>query len=305
MIAVVLSGAGNRGPLQVGALRALMEEGIEPDFVVGTSAGAINAAFLGARGWNLTTLDAMAAVWASVTTQTIYPGSWLQKVWRVASNANSLYSSAGLAGMIAQGLPPNVVTFGEMPLPVFVTAVDLLSARLFVFGEDSATPIAPALLASASVPVIHPPVAMAGLQLVDGGVLANVAASFAMDRGAREIYVLNAGSAGGAGDTADSLWDVVGTTLSTLLSQAILRDLDRARAETTVDLHHIQLTGFRELSFRDFSQSAAMLDAGYEIAKTYLGNPAPQIVGPQTPPQHAIGDVVPGGREYYPPYPVR
>ncbi|WP_448601420.1 patatin-like phospholipase family protein, partial [Thermoflexus hugenholtzii] len=40
----VLSGGGNRGPLQVGAMRALLERGLEPDFLVGTSAGAINAA---------------------------------------------------------------------------------------------------------------------------------------------------------------------------------------------------------------------------------------------------------------------
>lgn len=43
MIAFVLSGAGNRGPLEVGALRALLEQGIVPDLMVGTSAGAINA----------------------------------------------------------------------------------------------------------------------------------------------------------------------------------------------------------------------------------------------------------------------
>ena len=43
MIAFVLSGAGNRGPLQVGAVRALLNQGIRPDLIVGTSAGAINA----------------------------------------------------------------------------------------------------------------------------------------------------------------------------------------------------------------------------------------------------------------------
>ncbi len=43
------------------------------------------------------------------------------------------------------------------------------------------------------MPVIHPPVDYFGLQLADGGILANVAASYAMDRGATEIYVINVG----------------------------------------------------------------------------------------------------------------
>src|SRR6266571_639172 len=43
-IAVVLSGGGNRGVAQVGMLRALVEAGIRPDVVVGTSVGALNGA---------------------------------------------------------------------------------------------------------------------------------------------------------------------------------------------------------------------------------------------------------------------
>ncbi len=43
-LAFVLSGGGARGALQVGALRALLEAGIKPDMLVGTSIGAANAA---------------------------------------------------------------------------------------------------------------------------------------------------------------------------------------------------------------------------------------------------------------------
>ena len=50
MLAFVLSGAGNRGPLEVGALRALIEAGHQPDILVGTSAGAINASYVAAWG---------------------------------------------------------------------------------------------------------------------------------------------------------------------------------------------------------------------------------------------------------------
>ena len=42
-----LSGGGNLGAMQAGAMRTLLEAGIEPDLLVGSSAGALNAAFYG------------------------------------------------------------------------------------------------------------------------------------------------------------------------------------------------------------------------------------------------------------------
>ena len=45
MLAFVLGGGGSRGALQVGALQVLLETGVQPDMVIGTSVGALNAAF--------------------------------------------------------------------------------------------------------------------------------------------------------------------------------------------------------------------------------------------------------------------
>src|SRR6266542_4269178 len=46
MRAFVLSGGGNRGPLEVGAVQALLEAGVAPEMIAGSSAGALNGAFL-------------------------------------------------------------------------------------------------------------------------------------------------------------------------------------------------------------------------------------------------------------------
>jgi len=48
-VAFALSGGGNLGPMQAGTVVALMEAGIQPDLLVGTSVGALNAAFLASR----------------------------------------------------------------------------------------------------------------------------------------------------------------------------------------------------------------------------------------------------------------
>ena len=64
--AFVLSGGGSLGAVQVGMLGALSERGVEPDLLAGTSAGAINAAFVGGHGMGEEALEKLAGLWRSL-----------------------------------------------------------------------------------------------------------------------------------------------------------------------------------------------------------------------------------------------
>jgi NTE family protein len=302
MIAFVLSGAGSKGPLQVGAMRALLEAGIAPAFLVGTSAGAINALYVSMRGYSAETLDGLQAQWRTVKTRTVYPGNLFTAGWRLISGKSSLYSSDGVRKLLENSRPEGVSTFGDLALPLYVATVDLVSSRLFVFGEGASAPLVEAVLASATVPIIHPPVDYFGLQLVDGGVLANVAASVAIEKQATEIYVINAGYGGGPREPAQNVVEVAQNTLGTMMAQTLLRDLDYAATDPNVNLHHIHITAFRDVSQQDFSQSDAMVQAGYDTAKAYLAAPAPYLVQPAVLRQPDLGETVPGAREFLPAY---
>ena len=72
-VAFVLSGGGSRGALQVGALRALLEAGVQPDMVVGTSIGAVNATFLALHGFSKNGLDKLAAAWREAVKLDLLP----------------------------------------------------------------------------------------------------------------------------------------------------------------------------------------------------------------------------------------
>lgn len=285
MIAFVLSGAGNKGPLEVGALQALFEHGIKPDLLIGTSAGAINAMYLAAHGFNENSGIEIANFWGQATAQTIYPGNLMQVAWRFLSGANSLYGSDGGREMLQKSLPAGVRNFGDCKIPLFVTASDLLTARLFLFGEDLNVSLVDATLASASVPIIHPPVTYTdGLQLVDGGAVANVAASVAMDKGATEVYVINASWGGYKLAPAKGVLGVLNLTLNTMMAQSFLRDMDEARRNPNVTLHHLYVGAFKDLSFRDFSKSAEMVQVGRDKANDYLANPTPETFAPAATP---------------------
>jgi NTE family protein len=298
MIAFVLSGGSNRGPLQVGALRAIHEAGIRPAFLVGTSVGAINAAHVSARGFSEDSLDALADSWRKVSAKTVYPGNLFTMVWRMIRKRDSLYSSDGMRQFIDDRLEPGLFAFGQLRLPLYVPAADLRYNRLFMFGENPNTPIVDAVLASASVPVIHPPVRFRDLQLVDGGVLANVAASYAMDKGANEIYVVNVSSTEQEEEFAEGVVDVAFRTLNTMLVQSLRRDLTRARESDAVDLHHVHIADFRKTWFKDFSHTEEMFGAGFKAMEQYLKSPKPQTLDPEDiiPSAVFLSDASDGGR---------
>ena len=309
MIAFVLSGAGNRGPLEVGALQALHEHGIKPDFLVGTSAGAMNSMYVAAHGLEANTTKDLADFWGEATAHTIYPGNIVQVAWRFVTGANSLYPSDGMRAMLQKALPAGVRNFGDCKIPLFVTAGDLQTARLFLFGEDPNVSLVEATLASASVPSIHPPVSYAGLQLVDGGTVANVAASVAMNKGADEIYVINASWGGNKLPPAKGVLSVLSLTLNTLLAQSFLRDMDEARMNPNITLHNVYVGAFHDLSFRDFSKTAEMVVVGKEKADAYLANPIPETFSPSAAPRFGAQAtptypvMVGGARDITPDYP--
>src|SRR5690606_2589545 len=135
------------------------------------------------------------------------------------------------------------------------------------------------------------------------GVLANVAASYAIERGATQIWVINAGYGGEALPPAKGVVDVLWRTISVMMAQMLLRDLDYATQDPTIDLHHIQITAFKDVSFRDFSQTRAMIEAGYKTARAYLAAPRPRVLGPEEHIEPSLGVAVPGARQFIPPYP--
>ena len=296
MIAFVLSGGGNRGPLQVGALDVLLSRGIRPDLVVGTSAGAINAAYLAAYGPEADMAD-LAARWRSVRRDLVYPGNMLTIALRVLMGADSLFPNYGMRQLIEDHLPPGVRTFGDLTLPCYITTVDLRTSRLVLFGEDPTAPLVEAVLASASVPGIHPPVPYHGMQLVDGGVVAATPAGVAIDKGATVIYAINVGYGGEPREPVRGLLAILKRTLDTFIVQSLLDDLDRAAADPNVELHHIHITAFRDVPFNDFSHVDAMVEAGREAAEAYLANPTP-YTRPEVTEATPLG--APGVREYVP-----
>ncbi len=301
-VAFVMSGGGIRGPLHVGALQSLLEHGIEPDMLVGTSAGAINSGFLAAHGASLTNISCLKDAWRSATRDVVYPGNIFTIAGRLVQGEDGLFPTEGMRKLILNHLPPTVRTFGALKIPCFLTAVDLISRKLFVFGDFPEAPLIEGMMASSVIPVLQPPVYYAGKQLVDGGVLAEVPSAVAMDRGAEIIYSINLGAGEAPGQPVKGFFPIFMRTIETMLVQTLYMDLARAAADPKIELHHVQINALADLEFNDFDHIEEQFVAGKETMDVYLSAPQPRDIfgfegGEERRPLEEVG----GMREFIPP----
>src|SRR5690348_9004229 len=130
-VAFVFSGGSSLGALHAGMLRAVLEEGIQPDFLVGTSAGALNAAFL-AKGFTSARVAELASVWSDLSTRDVFPGLGVWSSLRAAAGSGTLASPAGLKRIIDRHLPE---THAELAIPTAVIASDLATGSAVAFRD--------------------------------------------------------------------------------------------------------------------------------------------------------------------------
>ena len=108
-LALVLGGGGARGAMQVGALRALLEAGLKPDLLVGTSIGAINAAVLALWGVNLAGIEKLERTYERMEQSKLLDPRLLQFAWNAVSRRdNHRASRAAREILIAEGVTPDI-----------------------------------------------------------------------------------------------------------------------------------------------------------------------------------------------------
>jgi NTE family protein len=219
-IAFVLTGGGSLGAVQVGMLQALSERAILPDVLIGTSAGALNAAFLAGRGTDADALQALAASWIATRRADVFPVDPVQALRAARRSSSALCSDRGLHRLIEHHLTYRLLE--DAKIPVHVIATNLLSGREVVLSDGDACS---AVLASASVPGLLPPVLRDGLTLVDGGLADNAAISVALQLGADEVFVLPTGYSCALSSPPTSALGVAMQSLGFLLQQRLVADV--------------------------------------------------------------------------------
>ena len=116
--AFVLAGGGSLGAVQVGMLAELLSAGLQPDFIVGVSAGALNGAFL-AFDPSINMVDRMAVLWSKITTRQVLGLSWRSLLGLIGVR-NHIASTQGLRSLLQRELPYQ--DFADAAVPLHLVA---------------------------------------------------------------------------------------------------------------------------------------------------------------------------------------
>ncbi|MFI9122865.1 patatin-like phospholipase family protein [Streptomyces bikiniensis] len=183
--ALVLGAGGTVGAAwETGVLRGLLDAGLDvtgADLVVGSSAGAVVGARLGAAGPDalyereLGGEDTEPAARLGVPALLRYavavlrsrtPEEYGRRIGRLALGARTV-DEAARRETVVRRLGPATDWPGR---PLLVTAVDAATGELVTHDANSGVPLADAVTASCAVPGLWPPATVGGRRLIDGGI---------------------------------------------------------------------------------------------------------------------------------------
>lgn len=258
----MLAGGGSRGAVQVGMLSELVDRGIRADCVFGVSVGAVNgAAYCGDP--TPAGMAHMEAVWTGLTGEVVFPRSRIQGPWNFLQHRPSVHPNSGIRKIVEDGVGYGRLEEAEIPFEVVATSLTDGRERWLTSG-----PVVEAVLASAAIPGILPPVTIDGDVLVDGGVVDNVPIRRAIEAGATRIYVLMCGPLRFHSRPPRRPLEAVLTAFFVAVHARFAREL--AALPAGVEVVVFSGGGEPGADYRDFSGTAELIAAGRHQVATVL-----------------------------------
>lgn len=269
-LAFVLSGGGSRGALQIGALYALLEWNLQPDFLIGASIGAVNAAFLALNGFSKDSLDTLAAAWHKAVASELLPANYIWLTVRAMVNRSSSDPSRRLREFfISYGLTPEL-SFADIKQPkLVIVSADLNTGKPILHGTLPDDKILDALLLSTTLPPWFMPVRKQDHYLMDGALVSNLPIEPALNLGATEIVALDLIDSRemlGAGDGVRRFLDRL---VYSVERRQIDLELELAEARG-IPLLFLGLTGKSPIPIWDFTHTDDLITQGYDIARSVI-----------------------------------
>ncbi len=257
----MLSGGGSLGAVQVGMLQALFKGGVQPDLLIGTSVGAVNAAWIAARPDYEGTLE-LGEIWRGLRRNDVFPLSPFTGARGLLGRSNHLISSDNLRSILERHVPYSRIEHAAVSL--HIVATELKSGRAAVMSSG---PAVPALLASTAIPGVFPPVTIGRREYVDGGVANHAPVTVALGLGAQRIYVLPVGYPWVNRQPKSALGMAL-HALARIVDQKL--DADVAFNRDVAEIHVLPACDVADVSPADFSRTKELMDWGYRQARRYL-----------------------------------
>ena len=271
-LALVLGGGGARGALQVGALRALFEAGYQPDLLVGTSTGSVNAAGLALWGVNLDGVRALEHAYQDAANSKLMD----PRLARFALKAMSLHSDQRASRQIAkflisQGVTPDLRFAQITNVRLGLIGADLDTGEPVIYGLHPEQSVLEGVLASTALQPWFSPIEKDGHCIVDGGAVSCLPVEPAMALGATEIIALDLNDPNGMLDLDNRKDQYMEKLVYSVTRRQTVVEMALA-AERNVTVQHILLKSSPPVPIWDFSKHRELIRVGYETARQSMAD---------------------------------
>jgi NTE family protein len=268
--AFVLGGGGLLGSGEVGMLRALLEDGVRPDLVLGTSVGAINGAAVAADP-SVAAIASLAGVWQRLADSDVYRGGALRRARHLARTRTHVHPNEPLRDLLTDQLGDRRIEDLEVPFQCVAASIERAAEHWFADG-----PVVDAVLASSAVPGVLPPVRVGDEHFLDGGLVNSIPVGRAVALGARRVFVLQVGRIDRPLTAPTKPWQVASVAFEIARRHRFAREMSEVPADVEV---HLLPTGADEaprpadlssLRYRDFSAVPQRIAAARAATAAYL-----------------------------------
>jgi NTE family protein len=185
--AFVFGGGGVLGACEAGMAHALIERGIRPDLVVGTSIGAINGVAVAADP-AVDGTERLMRMWGRLAAEDVLGGTLVGRLSRLVRHGTHLHSNQPLRELLDAMIPVPRIEDLAVPFQCVAASIERAEEQWFSTG-----PVVPAVLASAALPGALPPVVIDGEHFLDGGLVNSIPIARAVALGATDVFVLHVG----------------------------------------------------------------------------------------------------------------
>jgi len=267
-VAFVLGGGGRWGAVEVGMLTALTDAGITPDTIVGTSIGAVNGAMFASEPTQ-SGIERLEAAWRDLAADAVLVPRKRDQFRNLVRLAPSLVGHGPFERWLDHQLPVRHFDQLEIPFECVAASIERAAESWFRSG-----PLVPALLASASIPGVFPPVEIDGEHFYDGGLVNSVPISRAIELGATTIYVLQVGRVEQQLNVPKRWYEAGIVALEISRRHRFATVNDNLPHNVDVHLlpsgHTLALDDRRQLKWSDFTDSDALISGARDATADYL-----------------------------------
>ena len=266
-LAFVLGGGGSRGALQVGSLYALLENKFQPDLLVGTSIGAVNAALLALQGFSRESLDFLKQTWQQAATMDLLPSNYVQRTLRAMLGRSSINPAQRIQDFFIQhGFSPDLCFSDLQKIQLIIVSSDLKTGQPVLHGDQPSEKVLEALLMSTALPPWNMPVKKQSRYLMDGGVLSNLPIEPALRMGATHIVALDLLDSREVFEETNKFGYFLDRLTYAVQKRQLDLELGLAKAQG-VPVTYLDLVGKDAVALWDFHHTDELIERGYEITR--------------------------------------